>query len=62
LNFLDRFSKNNKLSKFHENLSSVIQDVPCGQTEMTELRATFWNLENTLKNQSMHRNMTQQHN
>jgi len=32
----------------------VIQVVPCGQTEMTELRSAFQNFENMLTNQSMH--------
>ena len=32
LNFLDKFSKNTQISKFHENPSSGSRVVPCGQT------------------------------
>jgi hypothetical protein len=53
MNFLNGFSKNTQISKFHENPSSGSRVLPHGQTDghtdMTKLTVAFCKLVNVLK-------------
>jgi len=57
VNFLDRFSKNTRNIKFHENPSSGSRVVACGrtdrQTDMTKLIVAYRNFANAPKNRSI---------
>ena len=50
LNFLDRFSKNFSIIKFHENPSGGSRVVSSGRTYMTKLTVAFRNVANAPKN------------
>jgi hypothetical protein len=49
LNYVDRFSKNPQISKFHENPSSGSRTVPRGQVNMAKLIVAYRIFANALK-------------